>query len=322
MADSEQLRMDAALAALDDAPGEATPAESTPTTEGPAPTSPPGPNATPAADAAPDPKVDERARALHQQADAQDDDAKLLEELAARKAKREERVAVESAVERAARLERELNDLRAQSSVRPADRAVEFMADPIGAVARHMGVDPIEFYERFKQAAANPNAPKPQPQTRQPEAPKPDPRLDQVVGWVQTQAEREAQRAAVQITDSMEVLGALEPQDRIEEMLADKAKLERLGHDITDGNGNTDLRLLARVTEARLKRIADAKAARTKPTDGAPTEAKAKTPPTTDGASPPAQPATLTNDLAAQSSGKRRLLTPQERMEAALRELG
>lgn len=311
MADTENARMEAALAALDEAPAEAPAEQSEPAATDPAPTSPPPePQSEPPKDpqpAAPTPVDDE--------------DTKLLAELEARAQRRQARQEQETAVQEAARLRAENEQLRQQQSVRPADRAVEFMQNPIDAVARHMGVDPLEFYERFKQAAQG-KQPAPPPQRQPAPQPQADPRLDQVSAFMQQQAEREAQRVALELTSKTENLSALEPDEQIERLIAERFLLQRRGYDITDGNGNVDIPLLVRSAEAREKKAVAARAAKAKPTIGAPNEAKAKEPPASDGARPPAAQATLSNDLAAQATGKRRLLSEQERMEAALRELG
>lgn len=304
---------EAAVAMLNAAPPDVpadAPAPDAPTTpaEAPAPDVP----ATPTTEApaeAPVPVVDE--------------DAALLADLEARKAARLAKAPPSNEV---AELRAQLQALQARleqpAQSTPDLRTLVSQKGHIEAL-RAVGIDPLEFFGGFtREAKAN----NPELLTYKRTAEEAKAKAEAAEKALQEREQRERQQAearhqqetvaaymrAVDAPDSgLKFLPKMDANERLDETFKTIAWLDEQGYDrehITDGQ-------LAKLVDRRIsERIA--RLAGTEPS----VPPTPKTVPATDGAKTPATPpASLTNDLAAQSTGRERPMTEKERLAAATR---
>lgn len=251
-----------------------------------------------------------------------DDVAELYAQLEARKAKR----AAESggAPDVISKLQSEIAELRARVAQPPAHTPQDFPAlvrqhGEVEAM-RMVGIDPLEFFGRFKQVAKDPDSIRRQQaeiehQNRLKEiAEKTDKlgqTLEQRVQAEQAEATRQQWNAYVKLVESPEtatpLLAKLPVQERVERTQRMIAKIHQdYGPEVA---GEINDVQLAKLVEKEIRSLRDLLA-------GTEASATTKAMPATDGAKP--QPASLTNDLASQSVGGTRQLSEKERLAAAI----
>ena len=318
-------RFNAAVAALE-APA---PAPAPAPTEAPAPSTDPTP-ATEVAPAAPAPAPADPVAAPTTEAKppepaappvVEDEVAKIKRELDERRAQREAQKQPDALTAIRAELAAAQAKIEAltQMGGRP-DLAVNMKARGAVQALRDAGVDPLEFFETFRKEAKDPGAFRAQTEVQRAaaelEALKK--RLDE--GDQRTAAQQQAaqmaqqERAYIELTNNGETfahLSKLPPDKRIKRSLDKANELARAGHD----PALIDDLTLARLVDADIR---DELRLLTGTVPGVTTTTPA---PVTDGAKPqPAKPpaASLTNDLASQSTGRDRQLSERERLAAAI----
>jgi hypothetical protein len=244
-----------------------------------------------------------------------DDLAALRKTLDARQARRAEKT---QAADLARQVQQLQAQLQAQKSRGGPDPVALLRQNPIEGL-RALGVDPIEFYGQFKDAAIDPSAHKQKTQAEQIAA-----KIEGLEQKLQAEAQAreeaatqarvdQAKRLYVQHTDDKTkypYLSQLDPEERLEMGIDAARALTQAGH------GNVGDDVLARYAELKLKRTIErfrpAEAGTTNPTK-APGDGAA------DNAPKAKPPASLSNQIAAQSSGSKKHLTEQERWEASIR---
>lgn len=302
---------EAAVAMLNAAPPEAAPATDAPTEPASAPTPAPA-EATPAPTpepVAPTPAVDE--------------DAALLEALEARKQARQAKQAPSEVAE----LRAQIAELKAKlEAPQPSAKDIKALIAEHGEIEglRMAGLDPIEFFGKFKERAKlnNPALQKLERETAEAKAVA-EAAQRKLAEREQTEAQRYEAHAKAQseqvflgvVKDpslGLKLLPKMDPAQLIERTYAKIDQLGREGHDLSSVTDGELARLIERDVRAEIQRLTGTDPGVTTTTP---------TVPATDGAKPrpdvPA-PASLTNDLAAQSTGRRELTNDKERFAAAV----
>lgn len=284
-------------------PAEA-PAPSEPTTEAPAPTPAPVPEA-------PTPQVDE--------AD------KLYADLEARRQARQGK----QTPDEVAQLRAELAELKAKLAT-PTTTAPDLKAliAEHGEVEglRRYGVDPLEFFDGFRKRAAAQNpelsAAKQEAAAARAVAEALQSKYDADKATEKETREANAKQGMehqyLQLLKhpeaKFEVLHRMEPHEALDATYKTMEWLDREGYDRSSLNDYQLATLVDRRERDRIRRLTG-----TDPTSVTPNPT---TVPTTDGAkTKPVPPASLTNDLAAQSTGRERALSEKERLAASIRVL-
>lgn len=320
--------IDAAIAILTASGGPSAP--DAPPTDAPAatpdatpPVDAPPADAPPAPDAPPTPPADAPV------APPQDDTAELMAKLEERRARRmqQQAPAADDPAARIAKLEQEIAALRQAPPPRPVQDFAALLREHGEVEAlRMIGVDPIEFYNRFKEVARDPAS----LERRRAEAAEREriAKLEEDLGTVRStlteaqqrrQQEIEAENARqawanynsliVKPETNTPLLARL-PSHKQQEVTQQKiAWLTRNGYDVDLVDDVALARLVERdLRETREQLLAgtDAAASTTKP---APTDKPTSAQPGT---------TTLSNDVAATNSGKRKPMTADERLAAAI----
>lgn len=269
------------------------------------------------------PKIDEpkAEEPPAEEAQTSDELAELRRQLDQRQARRHAKQQETALAEQVKTLTAQLEELR--RSPRGPDPVALLNSDPVGAL-RQLGIDPVEFYGRFREAAKDPEKFR-----QQLGAKGATDELTAKIGAIeeslkadrlqreQAQAvaqRRQAERAFVAHTDDgtkYPHLSTFDPEERVAKGIAAAEYLWKAGYE------NVSDDVCARLAEETLKREYARLAAKM----GG--ESKPMNPPG-DGATDPkpgAQRAsgTLSNQLAAQSTGATRKLSESERLQAAIR---
>lgn len=288
--------------------------------EAPAPADPsPAPDA-PAPDAPP-----EEAPAAPVEAPAPvDDEAKLIAELETRKQARQ----AKQAPNEVAQLRAQLQELQAKLAA-PQAPALDLKAliKEHGEIEglRMYGLDPLEFYNGFAEKAKARQIPLTKAE-REAAAAREEAKQarESVEKYQQTEAQRLHQEATAAkertylgvvdgMTEKLPFLSKMEPTERLQWTYSTMERLSNEGHDLetmTDGELATMTDIAARKYFSRFTGN-DGSGATPTPTQV----------PTTDGARTKPTPASLTNDLASQSTGQERDLTDAERRKLAIKML-
>lgn len=313
---------EAAVAMLNSAPAEpapSTPVPDAPTTPADAPTSD-TPTPTPAAPEAPAPEAP---------TPAVDADAQLLADLEARRAARQQKAPppVDPTV---AKLQQDLAEVKALLA-KPQTLDLKALIAEHGPVEgmRLYGLDPVDFFDQFRKAAKERD---PAIAAAQRAAEAAEAKANDIATKYETAEQTRARReqewadhqseqryhAVIESKDlGLKYLPKLTPDERMEATRKTAARLvKEERYTVDDFNEMTDGEL-ARLTERdyarHISRFTGTDPGATTTTTTVPATDGAKTKP----------PASLTNDLAAQSTGGRSLddLSDKERMNLAVRNL-
>lgn len=255
---------------------------------------------------------------------AKDDVAELFAKLEARKA---ERAAKQGAApDVVAQLQSQIAALEARLAQPPAHVPQDFPAlvrqhGEVEAM-RMVGIDPLEFFSRFKTVAKDPDSIRRQQAelehaNKLKEIGEAQAKQSQTLEQWQAQQKAEADRVAwnsyIRMVESPDtgtpLLAKLPVMERVERTQRKIAQLhEQYGEAAADVS-DVDI---ARLVEKDIRSLRDLLAG---------TEASVKPPqvPTTDGAKQPQIAASLTNDVASQSTGSERVLSEKERVAQAVK---
>ncbi len=313
---------EAAVQMLNSAPAEPAPSPAptpdapTPPADAPPPVTPPAPDA-PAAPEKPAPAA---------APPAEDADAKLLADLEARRVARAAKQTQQPDV--VAQLQRELAELKAKIAEPRGTPDLRALIAEHGEVEglRRYGIDPLEFFDGFRKQA---KAKDPTLTAAQQEAAAAKAATDALQKRYdddqRTQQERQAawskqqsEAAYLRVTEDaglgLQFLPKMDPAERISRTYAEINKLAAQGHDLDAMTDGELARFVDMQVRAEIRRLTgtDPGATRTPPTV-----------PATDGATTKPPPASLTNDLASQSTGGRSLddMSDKERMHLAVARL-
>lgn len=250
-----------------------------------------------------------------------DDEAKLIAELETRKQARQ----AKQAPNEVAQLRAELAELKAQRSSPALD--LKALIKEHGEIEglRMYGLDPLEFYNGFAEKAKARQIPLTKAE-REAAAAREEAKQarESVETYKQTEQQRVHQEATAakertylgvvnEMVGALPTLAKLEPHERLQWTYATMENLDREGHDLvtmTDGE-------LAKMTEIAARKYFG----RFTGNDGSGATPPSTQVPTTDGAKTKPAPASLTNDLASQTTGQERDLTDSERRKLAIKML-